>query len=145
MKKYFKISISILLILICYMVYFYQTIGPEELVKHHFKLQNQNAFFRIKATVTPRHLSTNWNLNNIDEIKLLNIEEDTTGKIAEDYNSNGMGSTKNYQEVKGYVVTYALKNKVDGKSPLYSGEYNFNYVTVKKNRFSRWLIDDWGI
>lgn len=120
------------------------SMSPEQVLKEHFKLLNEKKVNKLEQTVTKRHEGTLWGTENLEYIKIISIEEDTTEATKSGYLDYGAGAKKKPTDLKIFKVKYEVKYKDDQKGPQPSGEYEWNYFLIKENKDSPWLIDDWG-
>lgn len=122
---------------------------PQKVVENYFKYKNEKDKDKLLTTLTELYKAPNvvWGFENLDSIKILNIEEETEERIRRGYISNGRGSINGTTEdnLKVYKVKYEVKYKKDGIGPQDSGIYDWWYFVIRKDKESPWLIDDFGV
>ncbi|WP_034439041.1 DUF4829 domain-containing protein [Clostridium ihumii] len=157
MKLNFKILIIILTMIILVAcskeksnsIVNYKGDSAQNVVENYFEFNNEKNKDKVLTTLTEEWNTPNivWGFENLDSIKIINIEEEKDGQIVESYLNNGRGSvngaTKN--NLKIYKVKYEVNYKKDGVGPQDSGIYNYWYYLVRKDEKSPWLIDDMGV
>lgn len=110
------------------------SISAEQAVKDHFKWRNEKNLAKLEETLTEKRKGIQWNLDNLEYVKLLEIIEVT----------NSITNSKPKENTKVFKVKYEIKFKEE-KEPQNSGTYEWYYFVVKEQQNSPWLIDDWGV
>lgn len=120
----------------------------QTVVENYFKFNNEKNKDKILTTLTEHHDAPNvvWGFDELDSIKILNIEEEKDNKYAKGYLLNGRGSINGTTDdnLKVYKVKYEVKykNEVGAQE---SGTYDWWYFLIRKDSSSPWLIDDFGV
>lgn len=118
-------------------------------VENYFKYQNEKDKDKMLTTLTQRYNAPNvvWGFENLKNVKLLNIEEETDENVREGYLTNGMVSINKTTKdnLKVFKVKYEINYKKDGIGPKDSGTYDYWYFVIRKDSNSPWLIDDMGV
>jgi hypothetical protein len=109
-------------------------ISAEQVVKDHFKWRNEKNLAKLEETLTEKRKGIQWNLDNLEYVKLLEIIEVT----------NSITNPKPKENTKVFKVKYEIKFKEE-KGPQNSGTYEWYYFVVKEQQNSPWLVDDWGV
>lgn len=123
--------------------------SAQSVVVNHFRYYNEKNKDRLLTTLTEHWNASNviWGFENLDSIKIVNIEEEKDEKVKKGYLSNERGRINGTKEnnVKVYKVNYEVKYKKDGVGPQDSGIYDWWYFVIRKDENSPWLIDDMGV
>lgn len=123
--------------------------SAQTVVENYFQYNNEKNKDKLLTTLTEHWSAPNvvWGFENLDSIKIINIEEEKDEKIKKGYLSNGRGSINGTSEnnLKVYKVMYDVKYKKDGVGPQDSGIYDWWYFVIRKDENSPWLIDDMGV
>lgn len=122
---------------------------PQQIVENYFKYSNEKNKEEVLSTLTEWHNSPNvvLGIENLENIKLIDIKEEKSNTIRNGYLHNGRGSINNTTEnnLKVYTVKYEVKYKKDSIVPQDSGIYDWCFFVVRKDENSPWLIDDMGV
>lgn len=150
--KYISIALIILILLTligCKNKVSTSNSNPQTVVENHFKYKNEKNKDKLLTTLTEVYNTPNmvWGFENLESIKLIEINEDTSENIRNGYLFNGRGSVNGVspENLKVYKVKYELKLKQDGIGPQDSGTYDWWYFVIRKDKNSPWLIDDYGV
>ncbi|HAK42042.1 MAG TPA: DUF4829 domain-containing protein, partial [Clostridium sp.] len=99
----------------------------KSVVENHFIYQNEKNKDKLLTTLTNHYKqgNTDWELDNLGSIKIVNINEELNEGIRNNYLRNGRGSINNItsENLKVYKVDYEVKYKRDGIGPQDSGTY----------------------
>ncbi|MBU3146513.1 DUF4829 domain-containing protein [Clostridium estertheticum] len=120
----------------------------QTVVEKYFKYKNEKNKDNVLTTLTEHFKAPNvvWGFENLDSIKIINIEKESNDTVIKGYLNNGNGSENGTTEnnLKVYKVKYEVKYKKDGIGPQDSGTYDWWYFVIRKDKNSQWLIDDFG-
>ncbi|WP_350445884.1 DUF4829 domain-containing protein [Anaeromonas frigoriresistens] len=123
--------------------------SAQTVVENYFKYKNEKNKDKLLTTLTEHWNTQNvvWGFENLDSIKIINIEEEKDEKVKEGYLNNGRGSINGIIEnnLKIYKVKYEVKYKNEGVGSQDSGTYDWWYFVIRKDESSPWLIDDMGV
>lgn len=123
--------------------------SPQVVVENYFKYYNEKNKDGVISTLTGWHDAPNvvWDFDNLESIRILNIEEEKNEDILNGYLMDGRGSVNgaSKENVKIYKVNYEVKYKTDGVGPQASGTYEWWYFLIREDENSPWLIDDMGV
>lgn len=119
-------------------------LSAEQIVREHFRWRNEKNLPKLKGTMTKENKGISWMIENLNYIKLLNIQEDKSDNAKAMYMNNGKGLIKNPSDVKVFKVQYEVKYIDDNKGPEQDGKYECVFYVVKEQKDSYWLIDTWG-
>ena len=126
-----------------------KTLEPIQVVENYFKYYNEKNKKGILCTLTEWHNAPNvvWGFENLDSMKIIDIQEEKSDVIRNGYLRNGRGSVNNTTEtnLKVYKVKYEVKYKKNGIGPQDSGTYDWWYFVIRRDEDSPWLIDDMGV
>nr|WP_239534610.1 DUF4829 domain-containing protein [Priestia taiwanensis] len=119
---------------------------PKQVVQDYFTYKNEKNKEKVLAMMTSKQKDTDVGLDNLQEIKLLSIREDTTEYVRNSYLSRQIGQGMKAEDMKVYEIMYevAYKDKTIGPqvSGTYSGEY---YFVIREKEGEKWLIDEMGV
>lgn len=123
------------------------SLDSQKIVENYFKYMNEKNKEKLLENLTEWHNNTIWGFENLDYIKILNIEEETNENQKNGYLYNGNGKINGTTEenLKVYRVEYEVKYKKDGVGPQDSGKYTWWFDVIRKSSSSPWLIDDFGV
>jgi len=120
----------------------------KSVVENHFIHENEKNKDKLLTTLTNHYKqdNTDWGFDNLDSIKIVNINEELNEGIRDGYLRDGRGSINNTapENLKVYKVDYEVKYKRDGIGPQDSGTYEWLYFLIREDKNSPWLIDDFG-
>jgi hypothetical protein len=123
--------------------------SAQTVVEKFFQYKNENNKDKLLTTLTEHWNAPNvvWGFENLESIKIINIEEEKDEKVKKGYLNNGRGSINETSEnnLKVYNVEYDVKYKKDGVGPQDSGLYGWWFFVIRKDENSPWLIDDMGV
>ena len=123
--------------------------SAQAVVEKYFQYKNEKNKDKLLTTLTERYNAPNviWGFENLESIKILNIEEEKSQKVRKLYFDNGRGRVNGIRDnnLKIYKVKYEVKYKKDGIGPQDSGTYDYWYYVIRKDENSSWLIDDFGV
>ena len=119
------------------------SLSAEAVLKEHFKSLNEKNIQKLNKTMTKGHEDINWQFDNLDSVKLIEIKEDLTGTVKNGYMNNGNGKYINPFDVKVFAVKFELKLKDENIGPRTSGQYEDFFIIIKQDKNAQWLIDDW--
>lgn len=126
-----------------------QADSAQNVVEKHFQYLNEKDKDKLLTTLTEHWNAPNvvYGFENLDSIKILNIEEEKSKEIRKGYLRNGRGSITGTtaNNLKVYKVYYNVRYKNDGIGPQDSGTHEWWYFVIKKDESSPWLIDDFGV
>ncbi|MGV8981136.1 DUF4829 domain-containing protein [Clostridium sp.] len=126
-----------------------QSDSAQTVVEKYFKYKNEKNKDNVLTTLTEHFNAPNvvWGFENLDSIKIINIEKESKDTVIKGYLNNGNGSENGTTEInlKVYKVKYEVKYKKDGIGPQDSGTYDWWYFVIRKDENSQWLIDDFGV
>ena len=153
MKKNSKIYISIIIATLTILVgcsnrNTTKIDSPQTVVENYFQYKNEKNKDKVFTTVTDYYKSpnTNWGFENLDSIKIVNIEEEMDENFKNGYLHAGRGYNTGISEnnVKIYKVTYDVKYIKDGLGPQDCGIYDMWFTLIREDENMPWLIDDMG-
>lgn len=123
------------------------SLDPQKVVENYFKYMNEKNKEKLLENLTEWHNNMIWGFENLDYIKIINIEEETNENQKKGYLYNGNGKINETKEenLKVYRVDYEVKYKKDGVGPQDSGKYTWWFFVIRKSSSSPWLIDDFGV
>lgn len=154
MKKFLKVYISIIIVTLilisgCSNENTTKIDSAQTVVENFFDYKNEKNKDKSLTTLTERYNSPNvvWGFENLDSIKIINIEEEMDEQFKNTYLNAGRGSINGTLEnnIKVYKVKYDVKYKEDGIGPEDSGIYEKWFFVIRKKENSQWLIDDMGV
>ncbi|MEG6523316.1 DUF4829 domain-containing protein [Desulfotomaculum sp. 1211_IL3151] len=126
-----------------------QSYSAQSVVEKYFQYRNEKNKDKLLTTLTEHWNAPNvvWGFENLDSIRIINIEEEKNEKVKKLYLSTGRGSINGTKEnnLKVYKVKYVVKNKNDSVGPQESGTYEWWYFVIRKDESSPWRIDDFGV
>ena len=127
---------------------------PKEVVEEFLKYYNQKNLEGMNLFTTERYHSSgaNWGFDNLEYIKIINIIEDTNEANKEIYlqqmkKSQIIDMDKEKSELENvaiFKVAFEVKYKKEGVGPSDSGKDLYDYILIRKDRDSPWLIDSFG-
>lgn len=124
--------------------------SPQTVIEKYFQYKNEKSKDKIVTTMTERYNSPNvdWGFDNLDSIKVINIEEEKDDPARRLYLLKGRGRVNGTTEnnLKVCKVKYEVKFIKDGMGPVPRniGVYEQLYFVIRKDENSPWLIDDIG-
>lgn len=150
LKVYISIIITTLILLVgCSNENTTKVDSAQTVVEKYFQYKNEKNEDKLLTTLAEHYNAPNvvWGFENLDSIKILNIEEEMDEKFKNGYLSHGRGSINGTSEnnVKVYKVKYDVKYKEDGVGTQDSGIYEWWFFLIRKDENSQWLIDDMGV
>jgi hypothetical protein len=116
----------------------------ETVIKDHFKWWNEKNINKLNNTVTRDLTGISWGFENIDYVKLININEELSSNVRDGYIKNGKGKYIQPKDVKVFTVQYEIKLKDSNKGPTPSGKHEKYYIVIKQDENSTWLINEMG-
>jgi PBP1b-binding outer membrane lipoprotein LpoB len=123
--------------------------SAQTVVEKHFQYNNEKNKTKLLTTLTEHWNAPNvdWGFENLNNIKIVTIEEEKSDTVRRRYLNNGRGSIYGTAEenLKVYKAKYEVKYKKDGIGPQNSGTYVWWYFVIRKDENSPWLIDDYGV
>ena len=123
--------------------------SAQTVVEKHFQYRNEKNKEKLLTTLTKHWDNPNmkWEFENLDSIKIIDIEEERDERIKRGYLGNGRGNINGVTEdnVKVYKVKYEIKFINDEVGPQDSGTYTWWYFLIREDNKSPWLIDDFGV
>jgi hypothetical protein len=131
---------------------------PNKVIEAFFEYYNQKNLQGINSLNTERRHSseTNWGFDNLEYIKVINIVENNNQAEKEIHIRKIIhANEKNYindadkeklelENVIIFKVYFEVKYKKDGIGPSDSGRDTYDYVLIRKDKNSPWLIDGAG-
>jgi hypothetical protein len=127
---------------------------PKVVIEEFFKYYNQKNLQGINSLTTERShsLESSWGFDNLEYIKVINIVEDNNQSNKESYIRSGkkgqiIDMEKEKSELENIIifkVDFEVKYKKDGIGPSDSGRENYNYILIRKDKNSPWLINSFG-
>lgn len=121
---------------------------PKQVVENYYKYSNDKNKKTLLTTLTDWHNAPNVDLglDNLDFIKTISISEDTNQNQKEAYIKYGRGTVNGTTEdnITIFKVNYLVKYKKENAGPQNSGIYTTWFTLIRKDKNSRWLIDDIG-
>ena len=154
MKKFLTVYISIIIVTLilisgCSNENTTKLDSAQTVVENFFDYKNEKNKDKLLTTLTEHYNSPNavWGFENLDSIKIINIEEEKDEQFKNTYLNAGGGSINGTLEnnIKVYKVKYDVKYKEDGIGPEDSGIHIKWFFVIRKNKNSQWLIDDMGV
>jgi hypothetical protein len=122
--------------------------SPKQVVKNYFKYKNEKNKNDIEKLLTKDSLGPNhtWGFEDLEYIKLININEETNPTFKDGYLSNGRGSINGVKKenVKVYKVDYNVKYKEGAVTAEKNGKNTSWFFVIRKDKNSPWLIDGQG-
>lgn len=126
-------------------VYNYQSLSPEQTITDYFKWLNEKNIFNANSLLTEERRRGTDSIDNLEYIKILDINEYKENLYKESYLKNGRGTKTHPMDLRVYIVTYEANYKVGSVESHGNGKHTWYYFVIKQNKNSPWLIDDWGI
>lgn len=127
---------------------------PKIVIEEFYRYYNQKNLQGINLLTTERNHSSesSWGFDNLDYIKVINIVEDNNQANKESYiRSKKKGQIIDIEKEKSeldniiiFKVNFDVKYKEDGIGSSDSGRDNYNYILLRKDKNSPWLIDSFG-
>lgn len=131
---------------------------PKKVIEQFFEYYNQKNLEGMNSLNTERRHSseTNWGFDNLEYIKVINIVEDNNQAEKEIHIRNVIhGKEKNHiidpdkeklelENVIIFKVDFVVKYKTEGIGPEDSGRDTYEYILIRKDKNSPWLIDGFG-
>lgn len=121
----------------------------QTVVEKYFLYKNEKNKDKLLTTLTEHYNAPNvaWGFENLNSIKIIDIQEEKSDSVRKGYLNNGRGRVHGTIEknLKVYKVRYEVKYKRDGVGPQDSGTYDWWYFVIRKDENSPWLIDDFGV
>jgi hypothetical protein len=127
---------------------------PKDVIEEYFKYYNQKNLEGMNSLTTERNQSSKsaWGFDNLEYIKITDIIEDTNQTNKEIYlRSRKKGQIIDTEKEKSeleniiiFKVGFEVKYKKEGVGPNDSGNYEYNYILIRKDKNSPWLIDSYG-
>lgn len=126
-----------------------QSNSAQVVVEKYFRYYNEKNKEKLLTMLTEHWNAPNvvWGFDNLNSMKIINIEEEKSQTIRKMYLNNGRGSINGTagNNLKVYKVKYEVKYKKNGMGPQDSGTYDWWYFVIRKDESSPWLIDDFGV
>lgn len=104
-------------------------LSAEQVVREFFKNWNDKNLAKLENTLTSYRKGVTWEFNKLEYVKLISIKEKKL---------TGPGNKKEFE------VVFDIKFKNGYGSGMSDGRYRWNYMLVRNNEGSQWLINDWG-
>ena len=127
---------------------------PKVVIEEFFKYYNQKNLQGINSLTTEKSHSSesSWGFDNLEYIKVINIIEDNNQADKESYiRSRKKGQIIDMEKEKSeleniiiFKVDFEVKYIKDGIGSSDSGRDNYNYILIRKDSNSPWLIDSFG-
>lgn len=125
------------------------SLEPQEVVENYFKYMNVKNKEKLLENLTEEYKAANmvWGFENLDYIKILNLEEETDPTQKNGYLTNGKGKYNGTKEenLKVFRVNYEVKYKDDNVGPQPSGKYIWWFFVIRENSSSPWIISEFGV
>ncbi|VYU55348.1 DUF4829 domain-containing protein [Clostridium tertium] len=144
-KKLKIIIISVVFILSIFFIFIKSSNTPEKVIKNYIKYKDMHNIDKLSSTVT--YEMPDYYIDNIETMKLINLELITDEVLYNAYMHDGKGSLRkdlSRDDVRIYTVDYYIKYKDDNKSVEDSGEHNKHYTLIKEKGTNKWIIDSIG-
>lgn len=112
-------------------------------VENYFKYWDEKNREMILTTLTKWHNSpkVGFSFDNIENVKLLNVEEVKDHPLKSKYISKGVKD----ENITVLKVKFRVEVKKGNKGPWESREYNHWFFLIRENDNSNWLIDQSGV
>jgi len=127
---------------------------PKQVIKAFFKYYNKKNLNGMNTlTIEKYHFSESfWEFDNLEYIKVIHITEDTNEANKEIYlrqmkKSQIIDMEKEKAELENvaiFKVDFVVKYKKDGVGPSDSGRDRYDYILIRKDKDSPWLIASFG-
>jgi hypothetical protein len=127
---------------------------PKQVIEGFFKYYDQKNMEGMNSFTTENyHFSKlNWEFDNLEYIKVINIIEDNNQENKEIYlrqmeKSQIIDMEKEKSELENvaiFKVDFEVKYKKEGVGPSDSGKDQYGYILIRKDKNSPWLIDSFG-
>lgn len=127
---------------------------PKQVIERFFKYYNQKNLEGMNSLTTEKYhsLELNWGFDNLEYIKAINIIEDTNVDEKEIYlrqmkKGQIIDMEKEKSELENvaiFKVGFEVKYKKEGVGPEDSGKDRNEYILIRKDKNSPWLIDSFG-
>ncbi|KUO70677.1 MAG: hypothetical protein APF77_02520 [Clostridia bacterium BRH_c25] len=152
MKKRISISgLLVILALLGYLVFGFmgnndRNASPEQVISNYFESRNSKDITKAEQyLIKGNQNKINWNIENQEYIKIIDIEDAENSAFKKGYLENGGGKYLKPAEAKCFLVEYEVQYKNQKVEPLESGKHRAYYVLIKENANSPWKIADWGL
>jgi hypothetical protein len=118
---------------------------PQKVVENYFAYNKEKDKDNSLTMTTKDFADSNmdFNINNINEIKLLDIKEEEIlyDEEVEWYEIFGSKGKKDKEDQRLFKVKYEVKYKDENITPYPSGVYESDYHVVREDEGQEWLID----
>ena len=125
-----------------------ETAAAKKVVKNYFKYYNNKDKEALLTTVSEKSHGANtvWGFDDLKNIKLVFIDENTDESIYNDYFSSGSGSVNGIspENVKIFNVKFNVQYKKDSIFNHLNGFHYNDFILIRKDKDSPWVIDDFG-
>lgn len=131
---------------------------PKVVISEFFKYYNQQNLQGMNSLTTKRHHFSEsfWEFDNLDYIRVINIDEYINISDKETYLRNNIhGKEKHHiidadkekselENIIIFKINFEVKYKKEGVGPSNSGKDTNFYYLVRQDKNSPWLIDSAG-
>ncbi|GGE53716.1 DUF4829 domain-containing protein [Priestia taiwanensis] len=117
--------------------------NPQQVIEDYFKYMNEKNEKKLNSLYYEK--ISDFHSDNVEEIKLVSIKEDTTNNRTDSYLIYGPGKKQGIKKenIKAYDVTYEVKFK-ENIGPLTSGIHDTSFIIIRDSEDSPWLIGSQG-
>ncbi|MGC7872677.1 DUF4829 domain-containing protein [Desulfosporosinus sp. SYSU MS00001] len=119
----------------------------EKVIRDSFIYENDHNLSKLRESYSSRYSDSNFRLDNLVSVKILEIKILEKEANYNDYFSYGRGRINNIEKKNLiiYKVKYYVEYKDQTKEPMNSGEYERAYYLIRENNVGNWKIDDIGV
>jgi Domain of unknown function (DUF4829) len=116
---------------------------PQKVVENYFTYKNEKDKDKSLTMTTKAFAESNddFNIDNINEIKLLDIKEE---EILHEEEPAWYKDSRDKEDKQVFKVKYEVKYKDDNITPYPSGVYEWHYHVVREDEGEDWLIGGAG-
>ncbi|WP_161568160.1 DUF4829 domain-containing protein [Anaerobacillus alkaliphilus] len=120
------------------------SLSPKETVTKFFEYRNDKDLEKMEQLLSDDRHGVSWQLESLNSIQILSIEEDTTGKMKEDFIAYGLGKNFEKSNISVFKVEFEVDYQGGFGSGLDNGVHSWWYYLTRDSESSPWKIDDWG-
>lgn len=135
-----NIVIIILIIIIFSGLLLVMNNSSDKVIENSFKYLEANDINNLKKCYSDRYQNTNFNIENIESVELIEKILITDKSEYDNYISR----VNNNENIKIFKVKYELKLKNEEIGPEPSGVYEKIYYLKKESFWEKWKIDEMG-
>jgi hypothetical protein len=114
-------------------------------LEKHFQYLSAKDEEGAKTTISEdKRINMTFQTDRMDYIKVISITYDPSDKPRKQYLVNGRGAVNGTlpENLQIFTVTYEVKYHTEAAQA--SGTYTDDYILIRKNADTPWLVDDWG-